>query len=75
MLSIFTNSNSGTVTASIPASHWIVHVEEIDVEKESAHEDDDKNQSDDENEVWEVTGALAVLGSFEGLLRLKQLLL
>lgn len=49
--------------------------EEIDVEKESAHEDDDKNQSDDENEVWEVTGALAVLGSFEGLLRLKQLLL
>ena len=25
--------------------------EEIDVEKESAHEDDDKNQSDDENEV------------------------
>lgn len=43
----------------------------IDVEKESAHEDDDKDQSDDENEVWEVTGALAVLGWLEGLLHLE----
>lgn len=48
---------------------------EIDVEKESAHEDDDKDQSDDENEVWEVTGVLAILGWLECLLHLEQLLL